>query len=580
FLLTMISFYVAPYVVLILHIPYSKFTYPDIWLWGVLFFAIVSYLIGSIFCSRPTIIIRIFKNRGKLRAGALCLLFFLTWLYLYLLGLPPVQSAAGSTMYVAFLAFLLRRGFSKRVSILLTFGSLAAMVLSFMVVGGIPLLNPIILRHAKLSPVKELALPLFLLGAVSFSLNRMRKGGVTSYALSLAVFTVGAVIFALNGDMHDLFAISLGCFFVVLYRCSNTGKMLIVGSMTFIGLLASYLFPNLLGLFRQSINLQVLRHILLLVDDPVLGYTKGAISLGLRRDFLGIRMIYGEGENWTLTSTWLGPAYLDLGLLGVFLTMFTLGATLELMLQVLKIAEDDINPATLYLTTLSIVVSLLEDGASLPVVMFIVLTIYAIFSQSPRLEPPRSGYEAGGLRRLFLPLLAMSLIGLGLSAYAYCSEFGELKKVVCTQEITQRITQVDLVLELGRFYHVKIFGPGTVCLGGNMTILSDTGGTRNVLRQVSFGGCLWEAEVDQIDLGWFNTEEYGSRHVVLLELAKPPREQSKLYLRVETPSLSPWVTNEAVIQVGVCINFFTVVLLAINGERLKHALNLSILRHS
>jgi len=77
---------------------------------------------------------------------------------------------------------------------------------------------------------------------------------------------------------------------------------------------------------------QVLRHILLLVDDPILGYAKGTISLGLRKDFLGIHMIYGEGENWTLTSTWLGPAYLDLRLLGVFLTMFTLGATLELML--------------------------------------------------------------------------------------------------------------------------------------------------------------------------------------------------------------------------------------------------------
>ncbi len=117
--------------------------------------------------------------------------------------------------------------------------------------------------------------------------------------------------------------------------------------------------------------------------------------------------------------------------MGVFLTMFALGATLELMLQVLKMSEDDIMPATLYLTSLSILVSLLEDDASLPVVMFIVLMIYATFSQSPRLEPSRSGFRASSLKRKFsLVVLAMSLIVLALWAYAYCSEFGGLKTIV------------------------------------------------------------------------------------------------------------------------------------------------------
>jgi uncharacterized protein YybS (DUF2232 family) len=106
-------------VVLILHIPYSKFTYPDIWLWGLLFFSMVSYLIGSTFCSRTTIIVQIFKNRGKLQADALCLLFLLAWLYLNLLGLFPIQSAAGSALYVVFWVFLLRKGFGGKVSLLL-----------------------------------------------------------------------------------------------------------------------------------------------------------------------------------------------------------------------------------------------------------------------------------------------------------------------------------------------------------------------------------------------------------------------------------------------------------------------------
>ncbi|MBO3842457.1 MAG: hypothetical protein FGF48_08600, partial [Candidatus Brockarchaeota archaeon] len=60
---------------------------------------------------------------------------------------------------------------------------------------------PAILEHAKLSPARELALPLFMLGACSFSLNRMKKNGVVSYALSIMVFAIGALVFALNGDI-------------------------------------------------------------------------------------------------------------------------------------------------------------------------------------------------------------------------------------------------------------------------------------------------------------------------------------------------------------------------------------------
>jgi len=506
------------------------------------------------------------KNRGELQAGALCLLFLLTWLYLNLLGLSPIQSAAGSTLYVVFWVFLLRKGFGGKVSLLLIIGSLTVMVFSFIIMGGLPLLNPAILERAKLSPVRELALPLFMLGAVSFSLNRMVKGRVIPYVLSIMVFTVGAVIFALNGDMHDLLAISLGLLLIVLYRCSNRCKMFIVGFLVSTGLLASYLAPGFLSLFRQSFNLQVLRHILLYVDDPILGSAKGAISLGLRRDFLGANMIYGEGENWTLTSTWLGPAYLDLGLLGVFLTMFTLGATLELMLRTLKMSGDSVNSATLYLTTLAILISLLEDGASLPVVMFIILMIYAAFSQSPRLEKSQSGFKAGSLeRRLLLLVLAMSLLGLGLSAYAFCSEFGGLRKLVHAQAVTQKRMQLDLFLEQGGFYHLRITGPGTQCLDGVVTVISDTGETRNVLKQVSFKGCLWVAKVDQIDLGWFSMGGQG-RCMVLVELSNSSDEPSEVYLRVETPRLSPWVPNDAVIQTAICINFLTIVLLAIDSE--------------
>jgi len=51
-----------------------------------------------------------------------------------------------------------------------------------------------------------------------------------------------------------------------------------------------------------------------------------------------------------------------------------------------------------------------------------------------------------------------------------------------------------------------------------------------------------------------------------VELSNSSDEPSEVYLRVETPRLSPWVPNDAVIQTAICINFLTIVLLAIDSE--------------
>ncbi len=77
--------------------------------------------------------------------------------------------------------------------------------------------------------------------------------------------------------------------------------------------------------------------------------------------------------------------------------------------------------------------------------------------------------------------------------------------------------------------------------------------------------------MDQIDLGRFSMEGQESRVMVLLELANPPEEPSEMYLRVETPSLTPWVSNDALIQIAICIGFLIMVLLAINNVQLGHA---------
>ncbi|MGB9718557.1 MAG: hypothetical protein ACPL4E_08980, partial [Thermoproteota archaeon] len=61
------------------------------------------------------------------------------------------------------------------------------------------------------------------------------------------------------------------------------------------------------------------------------------------------------------------------------------------------------------------------------------------------------------------------------------------------------------------------------------------------------------------------------RCTVLLELATPP-ESSEIYLRVETPSFTPWVSNDVLIQIAVCINFLTIVLIAIDSVQPAHAL--------
>lgn len=99
-----------------------------------------------------------------------------------------------------------------------------------------------------------------------------------------------------------------------------------------------------------------------------------------------------------------------------------------------------------------------------------------------------------------------------------------------------------------------------------MTVISDAGGTQNTLGHTLFKGCLWEAKVDQIDLGWFRTDPHESRYGIVLDISEPPGSSSQIYLKIETSDLSFWMTNETAIQVAIGMNAIALILLAICGQ--------------
>ena len=138
----------------------------------------------------------------------------------------------------------------------------------------------------------------------------------------------------------------------------------------------AYLNPSYLALFRQNFNFQVLDKIILFVNDPLFGETHGAISFGIRQQFLGANLLYGTGEDWTLTSTWIGPAFIDFGILGVILTMISIA----IIMQFLKINANKFRTRnkfkTLYLVTLVSLLSLFEDGMDLSVIIFLIVMLY------------------------------------------------------------------------------------------------------------------------------------------------------------------------------------------------------------
>ncbi|MFX0202958.1 MAG: hypothetical protein ACFFCW_43195, partial [Candidatus Hodarchaeota archaeon] len=197
FPLMLVSFFAAPFVVNFLKIP-NSFTYPSIWMLGLLIFALGAYFLGVLIidCSSPKKI-----SYQKSRFFIIGILFLLLCLLFSHYGLPPPFGITCSAATVILIHYLLTSHFTIRRSFFLIALSLFLILASFVVIGGIPLLSwDGLRRSAVLSPIREVALPLFLLGATSLAIKaRAVRHSVGRHVAPLVLFLVGFTVFLSNG---------------------------------------------------------------------------------------------------------------------------------------------------------------------------------------------------------------------------------------------------------------------------------------------------------------------------------------------------------------------------------------------
>lgn len=100
-------------------------------------------------------------------------------------------------------------------------------------------------------------------------------------------------IFALNGKRLDVLVV--GIVYVLYLLRTNTPQrvQLAISTLLCFALLLAFFAPSsTLRLVRQHFNFKVLRHLIIYVENPVTEATHGALSLGLKREFLGPNLIY------------------------------------------------------------------------------------------------------------------------------------------------------------------------------------------------------------------------------------------------------------------------------------------------
>lgn len=543
---TIASFYIFPYTLGLLRPRQALLSFPTAWMWGLFFFAVASYFIGVLLYNllRRLTAHRLLGKRTRMLL-LLAALYASSLRLLLLYDFPlPISAMASIAIAVAIHLTVEVPSLDKRSSTIVAI-SLAAVLANFVLIGGVPLLNSTLLTQAKLSAVREFALPLFLLGAVSLSLRPRRKSA-QSYGIQVLLFAIGASVFLMNGKRSDVLTVLL-CYLVLFMRSHKPKVSFAILLTTVITLLwVAFTEPSYLGLFRQEFNFQVLRHIIYYVQDPLLGATHGATSLGISQDFSGAHLIYGPGEDWTLTATWLGPAYLDLGLLGVFITMASTAAVLEHLWQS---AKKSLKSEVVYIVTLAVFASLYEEGADLFTLVFALAMLYASVSAGSLPDGRGKGAENlfGNFRTRRLALaLALAVAGMAAIAYAFEAEYGLSTSVVERELVGSQITlHVRMKAE---YYHVELVSSKVADYVKGQLLLLGPNGTS---EEFDFDGLFWEAQRDMVDVAWLKPRAEGEYSLQLL--LSRPQDLPRTSIKVEQSPLSHLMPNHLLLELGVAI---------------------------
>lgn len=461
--------------------------------------------------------------------------------------------------------FLLTSSFTLRYSILIIITSLLMIIISFAVIGGVPVFDEDLRTAAKLSLLREIALPLFLFGATAFSMNMGNLDNVWKHITPICVFVLGASIFTLNGKRLDVLAIGIVFILYCVQTYSTRHVLLAISSLLLFSLLFAFVAPSsILRLVRQHFNFQVLRHIIFYIENPVTGVTHGALSLGLKREFLGSNLIYGEEENWVLTATWLGPVYMDFGLCGVFILMFFMAGLLHLLQDRVNKRGADQKFEILYIVVLGRLLVLYEEGADLPIMIFLVAITYALIVENLDLSTNGISIEKNNKHkqtqaRSQYSFIIFALFGLSLMILAFDAEFRE-PQITLQKDFPIVISEIEFNSTLStRYYHIELLSSKiAMFLHGTLRISRDS----MLVQEFKIDGVFWLANKDIIDIGWFKPPEEG-QYIFTLKTWNPINSELERIIIIqikESFPLSSLMATYRLLQLGVVVIFFGAIL--------------------
>jgi len=355
---------------------------------------------------------------------------------------------------------------------------------------------------------------------------------------------------------------------------STRRVLLAISSLLLFSLLLAFAAPSsILRLVRQHFNFRVLRHIIFYVENPVTGVTHGALSLGLKKEFLGSNLIYGEEENWILTATWLGPVYMDFGFCGVFILMFIMAGLLHLLQDKVNKRGEDQKFEVLYIVVLGRLLVLYEEGADLPIIIFLVAIVYALFVEN--LDLSTNGISRDRMNKYMQRqtrsqsiFIILALFGLSLIIWAFDAEFCE-SQITLQKDFPIVTSEIEFNSTLStRYYHIELLSSKiALFLHGTLLISRDS----MLVQEFKIDGVFWLANKDIMNIGWFKPIEGGQYTFTLYGF---DRSEGRIVIRIKESPLSSLMPTYRLLQLGIVVIFFGVVFAVFFQCLAKKELNL------
>ncbi len=505
-------------------------------MWGLVIFAVAVYLLY------PILLDMIYHYRGSLnwpKQGNIIIsgiLLLLLWRLTSFYDIPFYLRILYALGGVGLLYLLITTSFNVRYSILLVVLSLFLVIIGFLSLGGIPLINEDMRLAAKLSLLREITLPLFLIGATSLSLHFRDQNSIWKHIIPLCLFTLGCFMFALNGKRLDVLVIAMVYILYIVRTYPSRRLFPVFSSLIGMAIVFAYIVPSQILIFiRQHFNFQVLNHIIYYVETPITGITHGVISFGLKREFIGANLIYGGTENWVLTATWLGPPYMDFGLFGVLLLVGGLAILLHQLQRFTNLPGSDNKFEILYIVVLGRILVLYEEGADLPIFIFLIAITYAFTMKTNQSNTKKTSADwyripKNKMNRNLLRFTLFILLGLSLITWAFDAEFRQSQIIYQEEFIANQSEVIFNVALTTRYYHIELISNKIAAfLHGTLNVTQND----TLVKVFEIDGVFWLAEKDVVHIGWFKPQEpelytftlsgnYGSEGMIIIRLKEAP----------------------------------------------------------